>query len=50
MGLGRRGHIALVFDLEKKTVDSAALMPASIYELFDCAVFIDVYENSESAL
>ncbi|KAG2421501.1 hypothetical protein HFD88_005476 [Aspergillus terreus] len=50
MGPGRQGHVALVFDLEQRKVDCAALMPAGLYELFDRAEFREVYENGESAL
>ncbi|KAJ5533547.1 hypothetical protein N7494_010099 [Penicillium frequentans] len=50
IGPGRQGHVALVFDLEQKKVDCAALMPAGLYELFDRAVFREVYENGNSAL
>jgi hypothetical protein len=50
IGPGRQGHVALVFDIEQKRVDCAALMPAGLYELFDRAEFNEVYENGKSAL
>lgn len=50
IGPGRQGHVALIFDLKEKKVDCAALMPAGLYELFDRAIFIEAYENGESAL
>lgn len=50
IGPGRQGHVSLVFDLEQKKVDCAALMPAGLYELFDRAMFREVYENGMSAL
>lgn len=50
IGPGRQGHVALVFDLEQKTVDCAALMPPGLFELFERATFEEMYENGESAL
>ncbi|KAL3460161.1 hypothetical protein BJX64DRAFT_300820 [Aspergillus heterothallicus] len=47
---GRTGHVALVFDLEAKHVDCAALMPVGLFELFDRATLREIYENGESAL
>ena len=46
---GRTGHVALIFDLEEKRVDAAALMPGMM-ELFDRATFDVMSENGENAL
>ena len=46
---GRTGHVALVFDIEQKQVDAAALLHDKS-ELFDRARLDEMYENGENAL
>lgn len=46
---GRVGHVALVFDVEQKKVDAAALLHDKC-ELFDRATLDEMYENEENAL
>lgn len=46
---GREGHITLVFDLDRKVVNCASLMPGK-FELFESAQFEDMHENGAHAL
>lgn len=46
---GREGHITLVFDLDSKAVNCAALMPGK-FELFETAEFEEMHEDGQNAL
>ncbi|KAL2846677.1 hypothetical protein BJY01DRAFT_247108 [Aspergillus pseudoustus] len=45
----RKGHITLTFDLQKRIVNCASLMPGE-FELFEVAEFEEALENGEGAL